>query len=503
MAAEGFEEGVKQNKTMFLLQSEDGVEFEVSKQEAIQSMTIKRQIRQRNTFHGDETPIRLDVEGNTLSKVIHYLKKHTCDMDDTDWDAKFTDVDDETLCDLIWASDYLKVQELLDLTCRTLANKIKGKSPHEICNIFNIRIVFPPNLEEEHSSLCCSSQLTSAMEIISNGKTCADEEVELSRKVLWALDIARCQEFTAYDPKLMGSVCTRFRTYNMAFFDYYKESSFYRGPPLHKIPSPMHESLVRSCVNVISFKVHESDDGYPINVFGTVIARDKVDFRCVYLFRRERDDSQFISSPDDMLSLMDPCRALIPNDYVIFEIDLKIKCDGGATKELSKGIVDFDWVYLPTGIETKTLCLNSRLSRVELLCVHVYNPVEATVSINILKGPCNLSRVAASTPGKFRDHMILYDDNREAAGTETVFGDGDSVPLTRRVVAVQLDEKLALFLVGGDVLEHLALTVGQSDEVLVRRMGCAEVEVRVAWTAVPIRKRANMFTKVGNERLLL
>ncbi|CAM0885657.1 unnamed protein product [Alopecurus aequalis] len=461
MAAEGFEEGVKQNKTMFLLQSEDGVEFEVSKQEAIQSMTIKRQIRQRNTFHGDETPIRLDVEGNTLSKVIHYLKKHTCDMDDTDWDAKFTDVDDETLCDLIWASDYLKVQELLDLTCRTLANKIKGKSPHEICNIFNIRIVFPPNLEEEHSSLCCSSQqLTSAMEIISNGKTCADEEVELSRKVLWALDIARCQEFTAYDPKLMGSVCTRFRTYNMAFFDYYKESSFYRGPPLHKIPSPMHESLVRSCVNVISFK-------------------------------------------DDMLSLMDPCRALIPNDYVIFEIDLKIKCDGGATKELSKGIVDFDWVYLPTGIETKTLCLNSRLSRVELLCVHVYNPVEATVSINILKGPCNLSRVAASTPGKFRDHMILYDDNREAAGTETVFGDGDSVPLTRRVVAVQLDEKLALFLVGGDVLEHLALTVGQSDEVLVRRMGCAEVEVRVAWTAVPIRKRANMFTKVGNERLLL
>jgi hypothetical protein len=43
--------------------------------------------------------------------------------------------------------------------------------------------------------------------------------------------------------------------------------------------------------------VIESDVGYPINVFGTVIARDQVDYKCVYLFRRERDDSQCIESP--------------------------------------------------------------------------------------------------------------------------------------------------------------------------------------------------------------
>ena len=106
-----------------------------------------------------------------------------------------------------------------------------------------------------------------------------------------------------------------------------------------------------------------------------------------------------------MLSLMDPCRALVPASKVYFEIDLKVKCDGGTIKELSKGRVDFDWVRLPTGIQTKTLCLDSRLSSVELSCVQVYYPVEATVSINILKGPCNLSRVAASTSGKFRDHI--------------------------------------------------------------------------------------------------
>uniref|UniRef100_A0ACD5XCD3 Uncharacterized protein n=1 Tax=Avena sativa TaxID=4498 RepID=A0ACD5XCD3_AVESA len=206
---------------------------------------------------------------------------------------------------------------------------------------------------------------------------------------------------------------------------------------------------------------------------------------------------------DDMLCLTDPCRALVPNDKVFFEIDLKIKCDGGAVKDLSKGVVIFDWVRLPTGKETMTLCLHSMLSSVELSCAHVYRPVEATIVINILKGPCNLSRVAASTPGNFRDHIILYDNSSEAGRARTVLGDGESVPLTRRVVAVSLKHKLVLFLVGGDVLEHLVLTLGHSDEVLVRKMGCAEVEVRVAWTTVPVRKRPNMFKVVGNERLLL
>jgi hypothetical protein len=73
-------------------------------------------------------------------------------------------------------------------------------------------------------------------------------------------------------------------------------ANFCPGPPLHKMPSPMHDSIVRSCVNIISLKVRESDVGFPINVFGTVVARDGVDYRCVYLFRHEKDDPQVISS---------------------------------------------------------------------------------------------------------------------------------------------------------------------------------------------------------------
>ena len=70
-----------------------------------------------------------------------------------------------------------------------------------------------------------------------------------------------------------------------------------RGPQLHQIPSPQCKLTEEYSVNVISLKIRQSDVGFPINVFGTVIARDELDYKCVYLFRRESDDPQFVASP--------------------------------------------------------------------------------------------------------------------------------------------------------------------------------------------------------------
>nr|CAB3445789.1 unnamed protein product [Digitaria exilis] len=80
-----------------------------------------------------------------------------------------------------------------------------------------------------------------------------------------------------------------------------------------------------------------SDVGFPINVYGTVIARDCVDFKCVYLFRRNRDDSELINSEDETLTLTGPKRALVLLDDAYVEIDLKIKGHGEQKdKEFSK-----------------------------------------------------------------------------------------------------------------------------------------------------------------------
>jgi hypothetical protein len=48
--------------------------------------------------------------------------------------------------------------------------------------------------------------------------------------------------------------------------------------------------------NIISVKIVSSDRGFPINVYGTIIARDSVDHKCIYLFNRQKEDYQTINS---------------------------------------------------------------------------------------------------------------------------------------------------------------------------------------------------------------
>ncbi|KAM3301413.1 SKP1-like protein 1A [Capsicum chacoense] len=47
------------------------------------------------------------------------------------------------------AANYLNIKSLLDLTCQTVADMIKGKTPEEICKTFNIKNDFTPEEEKE------------------------------------------------------------------------------------------------------------------------------------------------------------------------------------------------------------------------------------------------------------------------------------------------------------------------------------------------------------------
>eukprot|EP00292_Cryptomonas_paramecium_P034407 CAMPEP_0113704894 /NCGR_PEP_ID=MMETSP0038_2-20120614/26800_1 /TAXON_ID=2898 /ORGANISM="Cryptomonas paramecium" /LENGTH=136 /DNA_ID=CAMNT_0000629781 /DNA_START=131 /DNA_END=538 /DNA_ORIENTATION=- /assembly_acc=CAM_ASM_000170 len=92
-----------------------------------------------------------------LEKVIEYLTKHqefdtssTPQEDKDAWDKKYVEVEDEDLFNLILAANFLDVKDLLDLTCKTVAEYIKQcKTPEEIRQRFNIPNDFTPEEEEE------------------------------------------------------------------------------------------------------------------------------------------------------------------------------------------------------------------------------------------------------------------------------------------------------------------------------------------------------------------
>ncbi|KAL3639034.1 SKP1-like protein 1A [Castilleja foliolosa] len=152
---------VENGSKKITLRSSDGEVFEVEEAVAVESQTIKHMIEDDCA---DNTIPLPNVTGKILAKVIEYCKRHvdaaaassdkaeekpSSDEDVKGFDADFVKVDQATLFDLILAANYLNIKSLLDLTCQTVADMIKGKTPEEIRKTFNIKNDFTPEEEEE------------------------------------------------------------------------------------------------------------------------------------------------------------------------------------------------------------------------------------------------------------------------------------------------------------------------------------------------------------------
>ncbi|KAH0512893.1 S-phase kinase-associated protein 1 [Microtus ochrogaster] len=88
-----------------------------------------------------------------LLRMMRTKKKQTDDI--PVWDQEFLKVDQGTLFELILAANYLDIKGLLDVTCKTVANMIKGKTPEEIRKTFNIKNDFT---EEKEAQLTASEE---------------------------------------------------------------------------------------------------------------------------------------------------------------------------------------------------------------------------------------------------------------------------------------------------------------------------------------------------------
>merc|ERR1712216_1108685 len=145
------------SKVEVMLTSKDEREFKVDAYVAIMSETVKSMmgVEDGEDIDPPEAAIPLPaVEGNILELVLkycnyHHSNKETKEDEKNAWDQEFVKVDDDTLFSLILAANYLDIKQLLDLTCKTVADYIKGKTPEEIRIRFNIKNDFTPEEEEE------------------------------------------------------------------------------------------------------------------------------------------------------------------------------------------------------------------------------------------------------------------------------------------------------------------------------------------------------------------
>ncbi|TVU18378.1 hypothetical protein EJB05_34469 [Eragrostis curvula] len=103
-----------------------------------------------------------------------------------------------------------------------------------------------------------------------------------------------------FDPKQGGSYYNRFHLGDCPEFDIDEESPL--GPM--RFTDTVYKTnrfSVCQAVNILSVKIACSDVGFPIQVYGTVIARDSIDEKCLYLFRRDRDHCQLINSKEKLI----------------------------------------------------------------------------------------------------------------------------------------------------------------------------------------------------------
>lgn len=146
------------------LQSCDNEVFTIDYEVAKCSTTIKTMVDDLGLEEGDDEVVPLpNVNSSILRKVIQWATYHKDDPavpeeeenkekrtdDISSWDSDFLKVDQGTLFELILAANYLDIKGLLDVTCKTVANMIKGKTPEEIRKTFNIRNDFTPEEEEQ------------------------------------------------------------------------------------------------------------------------------------------------------------------------------------------------------------------------------------------------------------------------------------------------------------------------------------------------------------------
>ncbi|CAN6175497.1 unnamed protein product [Urochloa humidicola] len=322
-----------------------------------------------------------------------------------------------------------------------------------------------------------------------SGMTEAERAAEAEKQRQKALQVARRlrleghpmgprQEALAhildFDPKQRGVYYNRCHFVDIPTFDLDEES------PLG--PMRFTNRNERDCKLSVAINIACSDVGFPIHLYGTVIATDSIDEKCLYLFRRDRGHCQLINSKDESLILTGPKRGLILLDDTYVEIDLKIKDHLGQDRELSKGMVAIRGTagrsLEKCEVEIKSLA--TRLSIVNVMYAVVKRAVEATIEVEVMQGDF-YGKITAYT-SSIKDELVLYDSKVAGAMTSDDCG---VIQLMRPIVSVYVKDMLIIVAQTGDIKSESVFTpkVNNGDEDIMT-VGATRMCVKVTWSVM-------------------
>ena len=145
------------------LVSSEGEVFETDVEIVMQWGTIRTMLEDLGVDEDDDPVPLPNVTAATLGKIIQYCTYHKDNPpspeddeikekgtdDISSWVLEFPNVDQSTLFELIMAANYLDISDLLDVSCKQVANAIKGKTAEEIRKTFNIKNDFTPAEEQQ------------------------------------------------------------------------------------------------------------------------------------------------------------------------------------------------------------------------------------------------------------------------------------------------------------------------------------------------------------------
>ncbi|TVU18342.1 hypothetical protein EJB05_34432, partial [Eragrostis curvula] len=287
-----------------------------------------------------------------------------------------------------------------------------------------------------------------------------------------------------FDPKQGGNYYNRYHYVDLRKFDLDEESPL--GPMrfTNAVYKDKDDYELCAGINIYSVKIACSDVGFPIHVYGTVIARDSIDLKCVYLFRRDRDHCQILNSEDDPFVLTGPKLGLAKIDDVHVETDLKIRDHQGQDRELSKGVLKLGYIGTLTKLKVEIVSLATRLSTLDVLYGYVEDAVEGTIVIEVIQGYFDgqITAHTTSTPNR----LVLYDRELYGASTGDVKG---AIQLTRPIVCVSLKDMLVIVAKTRDGMPEGTITFspringGDEDDIVA---GDVKMRVKVNWSIMDL-----------------